>query len=87
MFAEDMAAVFSWAGEYADAQECAQADLADLGAENAVRQFAQADAILEGLERSAQSISVPLYFCLIEARGRAKEARRVAQRYAPRYED
>jgi hypothetical protein len=87
MFAEEMAGVFSWAGEYADAQECARADLAALGAENAVGQFRQAEAILECLERSAQSISVPLYFCLIEARGRAKEARRVAQRYAPRYDD
>ena len=80
-FAEEMAAVFSWAAEYEDAQECAQADLGELGAEEAVRQFAQAEEFLAGLERSAESVSVPLYFCVIEARRRAKEAREVAEKY------
>ena len=79
-FAAEMAAVFPTFAED-DAQECLQADMAQLGAEEAVRQFGLAEEILGGLLRSAECISVSLYICVSEAKSRAVEAREVAEKY------
>ncbi len=85
MFTEEIAAVFpSFPADDEGAQELLQGDFRELGAEEAVREFTQAEEILEGLISSAESISVSLYVCLSEAKSRAVEARRVAQKYAQR---
>jgi hypothetical protein len=85
-FAEEMAQVFPTFDDE-EALECLTGDFAELGAEEAVRGFRQAEAILEGLMRSAESIGVPIYVALSEAKSRVKEARYVARRWAERYED
>ena len=79
-FAADVAAVFVRDGDE-EWEEVVRSDLTLLGAAETVRQFEQAEAILQGLLRSAEAIGVCLYLAIGEASFLAREARERAEGY------
>ncbi len=85
-YADEMAQVFA---AYRDEEdlEGLRHDFGKLPAEEAVREFRQAEGILLGFCEAAEAISLPLLVLLIDARDRAREARAIAQRYAERQGD
>lgn len=83
-YAEDVGSVFYMYHEHDDGRECVTADLAEQGAEEMARQFEQAEAILQGFLRSAESINVGLYLCLSDAVDRARLAQEASEKYARR---
>ena len=79
-FAYEVAEAFhTFDGE--EMRQCLRADIANLGAEEASRQFARAETILEGFLKSFQD-DVALFMVLCEAKCIATEARRRAEDYA-----
>jgi hypothetical protein len=79
-YAHDMGEVFAPFGDD-DWRECVEGDLAQIGAEEAVRQFRQAEYILEGFMHAANEVSDPLYVCVSSAHTLAREAREAAEGY------
>ena len=80
-YATDMGDVFAPFGDE-DWRECVERDLVGVGAEQAVRQFRQAESILEGYMQAANEVSVCLYVCLSSAHTLATDAREAAEGYA-----
>jgi hypothetical protein len=64
-----------------DWRECVEQDLTQLGAEEAVRGFGQAESVLSGLMQAAEPIGVCLYLALSSAQTLAQDAREQAEVY------
>jgi hypothetical protein len=70
-----------FAQEEAETQACLRADLADLGAEEVARQFAEAEKILGRFLQSFED-DMCLYMVLSRAKSMATEARMRSEAYA-----
>lgn len=81
-YVDDVGGVFPSFYRWEDSRECITADLAGEGAEEMARQFGQAEDILLGLLRSAESVNLGFYLCVSEALDRARAARKAAEPYA-----
>jgi hypothetical protein len=82
LFTEELVAEFPHFDRYEDSRKCFCADFANLGAEAASRQFAQAEDVLESLLMSAEHINLALYVTLSDAKSRVGEAQAVADKHA-----
>ena len=79
-YADDMAQVFAPFGDE-DWRLCVHDDLGRISAEDAVRQFLQAELILSGFMEAGNEVSLPLYVVLSSAHTLAREARETAEGY------
>ena len=80
-YAEAMGRIFAPFGDE-DWRMCVEEDLTQLGAEEAVRGFEQAEDVLRGLLQAAEPIGVCLYVALSCAQTLAQDAREQAEVYA-----
>ena len=79
-YAEDMGRVFA-PFEDEDWRECVEDDLGRISADEAVRQFEQAENMLESFMHAADEVSVSLWIALSSAQTLAREARETAEGY------
>jgi hypothetical protein len=80
-YVDDVGGVFT-AYQYDDGRECIGGDLADIGAVEMARQFAEAEEFFRGFLSAAEHVNYGVYILVGEAPDRAKLARAAAEKYA-----
>jgi hypothetical protein len=81
-FVEDVGSVFSAYVESDDGRECIGGDLAERGAEEMARQFAEAEHFFRGFVMAAEQLDYGIYLSACEALDTARKARKAAESYA-----
>jgi hypothetical protein len=80
-FVEDVGSLFSAYVEQEDGRECIGGGLANLGPEEAARQFTRAERFFLGVVMAAEQLDYGIYLSACEAMDTARKARKVAENY------
>lgn len=80
-YVEDVGGVFYAYSETEDGRECIGGDLAEIGADEMARQFAEAEKFFRGFLDVAENVSYAVYILVGEAKDRARLARKAAESY------
>jgi hypothetical protein len=73
-YVDDVGGIFTAYNAHEDGRECIGGDLAEIGAAEAARQFAEAEAFFRGFLSAAEHVNYAVYILAGEALDRAKHA-------------